>query len=159
MPFNDMTIRWEDILGQLAHSTTMFGYLRFKFPRGYHVPHCVGNPHWRIPNSLVGTNSLETRRSSSLSLKKLIELIWHFKWLHSKGLGRCRILRWVSLGNHFPVLPRPPLTIQCFLWLKKEKMKLRKQKTSRSIILSWISKSSRSHQFLHFQSPQENQSF
>ena len=51
----------------------------------------VGNPHWRIPNSSVRTNSSETRRSSSLTLKKLTELIWDFQWLHSKGLGRCRI--------------------------------------------------------------------
>ena len=33
MPFNDMTVRWVDILGQLAHSTAMVGYLRLKFLR------------------------------------------------------------------------------------------------------------------------------
>ena len=25
----------------------------YQIPQGYHVPHCVGNPHWRIPNSSV----------------------------------------------------------------------------------------------------------
>jgi len=124
--------------GQLARSTATVGF-EVLIPQGYHVPHCVGNPLWRIPNSSVRTNSSETKRSSSLSLKKLTELIWDFQWLHSKELGRCRILRWASLGNFSLVLPRPPLTVRCFLWLKKEKKKLQKQKSSRYIILTWIS--------------------
>ena len=33
MPFNDMTVRWVDILGQLARSTATVGYLRLKFLR------------------------------------------------------------------------------------------------------------------------------
>ena len=33
MPFNDMTVRWVDILGQLAHSITTVGNLRLKFLR------------------------------------------------------------------------------------------------------------------------------
>ena len=77
--------------GQLAR-TQQWSDFEVRIPQGYHVPHCVGNPHWRIPNSSVRTNSSETRRSSSLSLKKLTELIWDFQWLHLKGLGRCRIL-------------------------------------------------------------------
>ena len=69
-----MTVRWVDILGQLAHSTATVGKFEYQIPQGYHVPHCVGNPHWRIPNSSVRTNSSETKRTSSLSLKKLTEL-------------------------------------------------------------------------------------
>ena len=33
MPFNDMTVRWVDILGQLARSTAMVGNLTLKFYR------------------------------------------------------------------------------------------------------------------------------
>ena len=75
--------------GQLARGTTKVGF-EVRIPQGYHVPHYLGNPHWWIPNSSVKTNSLETRRSSSLSLKKLTELIWDFQWLHSKD--------WVGVG-------------------------------------------------------------
>ena len=132
-----MTVRWYDILGQLARSTTTVGF-EVRIPQGYHVPHCVGYPHWRIPNSSARINSSETRRCSSLSLKKLTELIWDFQWLHLKD--------WVGVGfwdeHHleisFLVLPRPPLTVRCFLWHKKEKMKLRKQKSSCFMLLEWI---------------------
>ena len=81
-----MTVRWVDILGQLAHSTAMVGIFEAQIPQGYHVPHCVGNPHWRIPNSSVRTNSSETKRTSSLSLKNMAELYEISKWLLSKGL-------------------------------------------------------------------------
>ena len=33
MPFNDMTVRWVDILGQLARSTATVGILTIKFLR------------------------------------------------------------------------------------------------------------------------------
>ena len=33
MPFNDMAVRWVDILGQLARSTAMVGILSLKFLR------------------------------------------------------------------------------------------------------------------------------
>ena len=33
MPINDMTVRWVDILGQLAHSTATVGNLSIKFLR------------------------------------------------------------------------------------------------------------------------------
>ena len=74
MPLSDMTVRWVDILGQLARSTATVGIFDSKIPQGYHVPHFVGDPHWRIPNSSVKTNSLEIRRTSSLSLKNMTEL-------------------------------------------------------------------------------------
>ena len=61
-------------MGQLARSTTMVGIFDSQIPQGYHVPHFVGNPHWRIPNSSVRTNSSETRRTSSPSLKNMTEL-------------------------------------------------------------------------------------
>ena len=69
-----MTVRWVDILGQLARSIAMVGIFDSQIPQGYHVPHFVGNPHQQIPNSSVRTNSSATRRTSSLSLKKLTKL-------------------------------------------------------------------------------------
>ena len=33
MPFNDMTVRWVDILGQLAHNIATVGILTHKFLR------------------------------------------------------------------------------------------------------------------------------
>ena len=60
-------------MGQLARGTATVGF-KVRIPQGYHVPHSVGNPHWRIPNSSARTNSSETRRTSSLPLKKLTEL-------------------------------------------------------------------------------------
>ena len=60
-------------MGQLARGTTTVGF-EVRIPKGYHVPDRVGNLHWRIPNSSVRTNSSETRRTLSLSLKKLTEL-------------------------------------------------------------------------------------
>ena len=39
MPLNDMTVRWVDILGQLAQSTATVEYLSYQIPEGYHVPH------------------------------------------------------------------------------------------------------------------------
>ena len=85
-----MTIRWVDILGQLVHSTATVGIFDSQIPQGYHVPHFVGNPHWRIPNSLVRTNSSKTRKSSSLSLKKLTELYEIFNGFTRKD--------WVGVG-------------------------------------------------------------
>ena len=148
----------EEYFGQLACGTATVGF-DVQIPQGYHVPHCVGNPHWRIPNSSVRTNSSETRRSLSLSLKKLTELIWDFQWLHSKGLGMCRILRWASLGNFSLVLPRAPLTVRSFLWLKKEKNETTKTKVFMLHNPRMNIKSSWSHQFLHFQSLQKSKVF
>ena len=51
----------------------------------------VGNPHWQIPNSSVRTNSSETRRTSSLSLKNMTGL-YRFPMASLEGIGRCRIL-------------------------------------------------------------------
>ena len=76
--------------GTASAGLATVGYFEVQIPQGYHVPHCVGNPHWRIPNSSVRTNSSETRRSSSLSLKKLTKLKWDFQWFHSKD--------WVGVG-------------------------------------------------------------
>ena len=71
-----------------------------------------------------------------------------FRMASLEEIGRCRILSWASHGNFSLVFPRPPLTVRCFLWLKKEKMKLWKQKSSRFMFLKWIL-------FLHFQSLQK----
>ena len=132
-----MTVRWIRYFGTVGAQHSNGWKFDSQFPQGYHVPHYVGNPHWRIPNSSVRTNSSKTRRTSSLSLKKLIEL-YEISNGFTRRIGRCRILRWASLGNFSLVFPRPPLTVRCFLWLKKEKMKLQKQKSSRFMFQKWI---------------------
>ena len=118
----------------------------------------IGNSHRWIPNSSVGTNSSETRRSLSLSLKKLTKL-----YEISNGFTR---KDWVGVGfwdeHHLETFPSfyldPLLTVRGFLRIKERENETTKTKSSRFIILAWISKSSRSHQFPHFQSLQENQS-
>ena len=73
MPFNDMIVRWIDILGQLAHGTAMVGYLIYQIPEGYDVPHlsAIRTGEFLTPQS---ENSSENRRTLSLSLKKFTEL-------------------------------------------------------------------------------------
>ena len=150
MPFNDMTVRWIDILGQLAHSTTTVGILSSKILRAIMF----------LTMYAIRTGEFLTPQSGQIPQRPEELRLCHWRnWLNCmrfpmaslEGIDRCRILRWASHGNVSLVFPRPPLTVRCFLWLKKEKMKLRKQKSSRFIVLGWISKSSRSHQFHHFQ--------
>ena len=69
-----MTVRWIRYFGTAGAQHNNGRKFDSQIPQGYHVPHCVGNPHWRIPNSSVRTNSSETRRTSSLSLKNMTEL-------------------------------------------------------------------------------------
>ena len=64
----------EGYFGQAGARLSNGRIFEVRISQGYHVPHCIGNPHWRIPNSSVRTNSSESRRSSSLSLKNLNEL-------------------------------------------------------------------------------------
>src|SRR3954470_16836359 len=74
MPFNDMTVRWTRYFRTAGAQHSNGRKFEVQIPQGYHAPHCVGNPHWRIPNSSVRTKSSVTRRTASLSLKKLTEL-------------------------------------------------------------------------------------
>ena len=149
-----MTVRWVDILGRLAHSTATVGNLT-QIPQGYHVPHCVGNPHWRIPNSSVRTNSSATRRTSSLLLKKLTDL-----YEISNGFTR---KDWVDVGfwdeHHLEVtflsITSTPFNSTVFPMTQE-----RENETMKTEIFTLHSprmntKSSRSHQFLHFQSLQK----
>ena len=132
-----MTVMWIRYFGTAGAKHSNSRKFDSQIPQGYHVPHYVGNLHWRIPNSSVRTNSSATRRTSSLSLKKWLNCMI-FPKASLEGFGRCRILSWASLGNFSLVFPRPPLIVRCFLWLKKDKMKLHKQKSSCFMFLKWI---------------------
>ena len=148
-----MTVRWIRYFGTAGAQHSNGRKFDSQIPQGYHVPHCVGNSHWRIPNSLVRTNQWPEE----------LRLCHWRKWLNYmrfpkaslEGIGRCRILSWASHGNFSLVFPRPPLTVQCFLWLKKEKNKTMKTKVFKLHIPRMNIKSSRIHQFLHFQSLQK----
>ena len=132
-----MTIRWVDILGQLARSTTMIGYLRIKFLMAIMF----------LTVQAIRTGGFLTPQSEQIPQRPKELRLCHWRiWLNCmrfpmashKGIGMCRILSWASHGNFSSVFPRPPLTVRCFLWLKKEKMKLRKQKSSLFMFLEWI---------------------
>ena len=151
-----MTVRWIRYFGTAGAQHINSRKFDSQIPQGYHVPHCVGNPHWRIPNSSVRTNSSATRRTSPLSLKKWLNCM-RFPKASLEGFGRCRILSCASHGNFSLVFPRPPLTVRCFLRLKKDKNKTMKTKVFKLHIPRMNIKSSRTHQFLHFQSLQEYQ--
>ena len=133
-----MTVRWIRYFGTAGAQHSNGRKFDSQIPQGYHVPHCVGNSHWRIPNSSVRTNSSVTRRTSSCHWRIRLNCM-RFPMASLEGIGRCRILSWASHGNLSLVFPRPPLTVRCFLWLKKEKMKLRKHKSSRFMFLEWMS--------------------
>ena len=74
MPFNDLTIMWIRYFGIAGAQHSNGRKFEVSNSSGLSCSSLVGNPHWRIPNSSVRTNSSETRRSLSLSLKKLTEL-------------------------------------------------------------------------------------
>ena len=126
-----------------------------QIPQGYHVPHCVGNPHWRIPNSSVRTNSSENRKSSSLSLNKLTEL-----YEISNGFTR---KDWVGVGfwdeHHLEIsflsITSTPFNSTVFPMTQERENETTKTKVFTLHVPQMNTKSSRSHQFLHFQSLQQ----
>ena len=149
-----MTVRWIRYFGTAGAQHNNGRIFEVWIPQGYHVPHCVGNPHWRIPNSSVRTNSSETRRSSYLSLKKFTELIWDFQGLHSKD--------WVGVGfwdeHHLEIcflsITSPPFNSMVFPMTQEEENETTKTKVFTLHVPQVNTKSSRSHQFLHFESLQ-----
>ena len=154
-----MTVRWIRYFGTAGAQHSNGRKFNSQIPQGYHVPHCVGKPHWRIPNSLVRTNSSETRRSSSLSLKKSTELIWDFQWLHSKD--------WVGVGfwdeHHMEIsflsITSTPFNSTVFPMNQERENETTKTKVFTLHIPRMNIKSSGSHQFLHFQSLQKSKVF
>ena len=149
-----MTVRWVDILGQLARSTTTVGYQIYQIPQGYHVPHCVGNPHWRISNSSVRTNSSETRRTSSLSLKNMTEL-----YEISNGFTRrdwqVQDFELSITWKFFLSISTTTFNSMVFPMTQERENETTKTKVFTLHVPQMNTKSSRSHQFLHFQSLQK----
>ena len=87
---------------------------------------------------LLSQNKFLSGQKNFVSVTEEIDwTVWVFQWLHSKGLvgvGFELSITW----KIFLSISSTPLTVRCFLWLKKEKMKLWKQKSSRFIFLKWI---------------------
>ena len=113
-----MTVRWKDILGQLARSTTMVGNFTNKFLRAIMFLTCR---QFALVNSwFLSQNKFLRDQKSFISVTEEIWLNYmRFPMASLEGIGRCMILSWASLGNFSLVFRRPPLTVRCFLWLKK----------------------------------------
>ena len=149
-----MTVRWVDILGQLARSTATVGIFEVRIPQGYHVPHCVGNSHWRIPNSSVRTNSSETRRTSSLSLKNMTELCKISNGFTRKD-WQVQDFEMSITWELFLSFTSTPFNSTMFPMTQERENETVKTKVFMLHVPRMNTKSSRSHHFLHFQSLQK----
>ena len=149
-----MTVRWIRYFGTAGAQLSNGRKFDSQIPQGYHVPHCVGNPHWRIPNSLVRTNSSKTRRTSSLSLKKLTEL-----YEISNGFTRrdwqVQDFELSITWKFFLSISSTPFNSTVFPMTQERENETTKTKVFTLHVPQMNTKSSRSHQFLHFQSLQK----
>ena len=149
-----MTVRWIIYFGTAGAQHSNGRKFEYQIPQGYHVPHCVGNPHWRIPNSSVRTNSSETRRTSSLSLKNMTEL-----YEISNGFTRrdwqVQDFELSITWKFFLSISSTPFNSTVFPMTQERENETIKTTVFTLHVPRMNAKSSRSHQFLHFQSLQE----
>ena len=149
-----MTVRWIRYFGAAGAQHSNGRKYEAQIPQGYHVPHCVGNPHWRIPNSSVRTNFLETRRTSSLSLKKLTEL-----YEISNGFTRrdwqVQDFELSITWKFFLSISLTPFNSTVFPMTQERENETTKTKVFTLYVPRMNTKSSRLHHFLHFQSLQK----
>lgn len=149
-----MTVRWIRYFGTAGAQHSNGRKFDSQIPQGYHVPHCVGNPHWRIPNSSVRTNSSETRRTSSLSLKNMTEL-----YEISNGFTRrdwqVQDFELSITWKFFLSISSTPFNSTVFPMTQERENETTKTKVFTLHVPRMNTKSSRSHQFLHFQSLQK----
>ena len=114
----------------------------------------VGNPHQRISKSLVRTNSSETRRTSSLSLKNMTEL-----YEISNGFARSdwqvQDFELSITWKFFLGISSTPFNSMVFPMTQERENETTKTKVFTLHVPRMNTKSSRSHQFLHFQSLQK----
>ena len=149
-----MTVRWIRYFGTAGAQHNNGRKFDSQIPQGYHVPHCVGNLHWRIPNSLVRTNSSATRRTPSLLLKKLTEL-----YEISNGFTRrdwqVQDFELSITWKFFLSISSTPFNSTVFPMTQERENETTKTKVFTLHVPQVNIKSSRSHQFLHFQSLQK----
>ena len=149
-----MTVRWIRYFGTAGTRHNNGRKFEYQIPQGYHVPHCVGNPHWRIPNSLVRTNSSATRRTSSPSLKKLTEL-----YEISNGFTRrdwqVQDFELSITWKFFLSISSTPFNSTVFPMTQEKEKETLKTRVFMLHVPQMNTKASRSHQFLHFQSLQK----
>ena len=150
-----MTVTWIRYFGTAGAQHNNGRKFDYQIPQGYHVPHCVGNPHWRIPNSSVRTNSAATRRTSSLLLKKLTEL-----YEISKGFTRrvwqVQDFELSITWKFFLSISSTPFNSTVFHMTQEREKQNYENKVFKLHIPRMNIKSSRIHQFLHFQSLHES---
>ena len=149
-----MTVRWIRYFGTAGAQHSNGRKFDSQIPQGYHVPHCVGNPHWRIPNSSIRTNSSATRRTSSLLVKKLTEL-----YEISNGFTRrdwqVQDFELSITWKFFLSISSTPFNSTVFPMTQERENETTKTKVFTLHVPRMNTKSSRSHQFLHFQSLQK----
>ena len=149
-----MTVRWIRYFGTAGAQHSNGRKFDSQIPQGYHVPHSVGNPHQQIPNSPVRANSLVTRRTSSLLLKKVTKL-----YEISKGFTRrewqVQDFELSITWKFFLSISSTPFNSTVFPMTQERENETTKTKVFTLHVPRTIAKSSGSHQFLHFQSLQK----
>ena len=149
-----MTVMWIRYFGTAGAQHSNGRKFDSQIPQGYHAPHYVGNPHQRIPNTLVRANSPATRRTSSLSLKKVTEL-----YEISKGFTRrdwyVQDFELSITWKFFLSISSTPFNSMVFPMTQETENETTKTKVFTLHVPRMNTKSSRSHQFLHFQSLQK----
>ena len=149
-----MTVRWVDILGQLARSTSTVGNSSIKFLRAIMFLTVQVIRTLRIPNSSVRTNSLETRRTSSLSLKNMTELYEIYNGFTRRD-WQVQDFELSITWKLFLSISSTPFNSTVFPMTQERENETTKTKVFTLHVPQMNTKSSRSHQFLHFQSLQK----
>ena len=149
-----MTVRWIRYFGTAGAQHSNSRKFDSQIPQGYHVPHCVGNSHWLIPSSSVRAKSSVTRRTASLSLKKLTKL-----YEISKGFTRrdwqVQDFELSITWKFFLSISSTPFNSTVFPMTQERENETTKTKVFTLHVPRMNTKSSGSHQFLHFQSLQK----
>ena len=149
-----MTVRWIRYFGTAGAQHSNGRNFDSQIPQGYHVPHYVGNTHQRIPNSSVRTNSSKTRRTSSLSLKNMTGL-----YEISNGFTRrdwqVQDFELSITWKFFLSISSTPFNSTMFPMTQERENETTKTKVFTLHVPQMNTKSSRSQQFLHFQSLQK----
>ena len=148
-----MTVRWVDILGQLAHSTATVGNLSIKFLRAimFLTVQAIRTGEFLTPQS---EQIPQTRRTSSLSLKNMTEL-----YEISNGFTRrdwqVQDFELSITWKFFLSISSTPFNSTVFPMTQERENETTKTKVFTLHVPQMNTKSSRSHQFLHFQSLQK----
>ena len=149
-----MTVRWIRYFGIVGAQHNNGRKFELLNSLGLACSSLLGNPHQRIPNSSVRTNSSETRRTQSLSLKNMTEL-----YEISNGFTRrdwqVQDFELSITWKIFLSISSTPFNSTVFPMTQERENETIKIKVFTLHVPRMNTKSSRSNQFLHFQSLQK----